>query len=468
MSISNQTTLNPILKEEDRILGPKAYIAMWWGDAIYVGAFMIGSSLVPPFGQLNMYQAFTSLFLANLIVALVLAFNGLAGWKHGIPMVVQLRSSFGPIGAKVPSLMRGVPALFWYGIQTWLGAMAINEATTKLFGFDQVWVWFIAFQALQIYLSARGMKTIKWFEVTGSVFIMLGLVYLVFLFLSTFGVQIQKTTNIDGTWGFPFWIGLTAMFGSFAALFINVSDYTRYFPRASSTSSYIGSHIAGLLPPSLIMPFIGILGAAAVGLWNPVDVISKHIPSPFITIFMLIFIAIAQITTNLVANILPPALVSMEIFKLSWAKSCILVGVLAIFTFPWWIMQAAYFFKFITVVSAFLGPIFAVMAIDFYVIHKRNYNVARLYDMKDLFKKFKGWNPAAVISIIFGMAFSFIKLEISWFLGIIPTALIYYVLMKYWIVKHEPYVYEGMTQDMTKMHEGMNPNTKEVPKGVSI
>lgn len=444
--MENNHDLRPILKEKNRILGPKAYVAMWWGDSVMVGSFMLGSSLIPPFGKLNLTQAFIAIIVANILAALLFALNGRAGWKHGIPMVVQLRSSFGPAGAKIPSLMRAIPALFWYGVQTWLGAMALNQIFADLIGFNNVWAWFFAFQALQIYLSAKGIQSIKWMEVVGSIVIMLGVVYLIFLFLTTFGFEVKKTTNIDGSWGIPFWLAMAVLIGQFSALLLNVSDYTRYFPRKASTGTFVGSHIVGIVPPMILLPFVGILGAAAVGIWNPVDIISDHISSLFASIVVLVFIALAQITTNLVANIMPPVLVAMDIFKISWEKACVIVGILGVFTCPWWIMNDATFLTFISVISAFLGPIFAVMVADFYLVHKGNYNVKVLYEVKNLFSAFKGWNPAALISIAVGTVISFLNVDLSWFLGIIPAGIVYITLMKFWIMKHDSYVREGLEQ----------------------
>jgi NCS1 family nucleobase:cation symporter-1 len=105
---------------------------------------------------------------------------------------------------------------------------------------------------------------------------------------------------------------------------------------------------------------------------------------------------------------------------------------------------------FISVVSGFLGPIFAVMVVDYYLVHNGNYNLTRLYDVKTLFSPFKGWNPAAIISIGVGTVFSFMNVDLSWLLGIIPAGITYFVLMKFWVVKHESYVKEGMEQRFQK------------------
>lgn len=438
MSIQ-QTSINAIPDNEQRIFGPKAYVAMWWGDAVMVGAFLLGSSLIPPFGEMNLWQAMIVLIVANILIALMLAVNGQPGWKYGIPMIVQLRSSFGLIGSRVPGFLRGFPAIFWYGIQTWLGAQAINSIVMQSFGFDNVWVWFFSFQAIQIWISARGMNSIKWVEIIGSIFIMFGLVYLLFLFIDQFGGKVREVGDIPGTWALPFWLGITAVTGNFSALFLNVSDYTRFIPKKTvSQTTYMNIHILGVLPPSILMPLIGIMGAAAVGLWNPVDVISQYIPSEIVSAFILFFIALAQITTNLVANIIPPAIVAMDVFKISWAKACTIIGILAIFTFPWIIMQADFFLLFVAGISALMGPLLGVMLVDYFVIHKRHYVPDALYE-GEMYSKWKKVNPAALIASLVGAILALIFIDISWFVGTISGAMSYYILMKAWIAKHDEY-----------------------------
>jgi NCS1 family nucleobase:cation symporter-1 len=431
-------------KNDQRLLTPKAYVAMWWGDAVMVGAFMLGSSLIPPFGELNLYQAATVLVVANVFAAIVLAVNGRAGWKHGIPMIIQLRSSFGLVGAWLPGLLRGVPALFWYGIQTWLGALAINSITIQLMGFDSVWIWFFSFQTLQIIISARGMKSIKWVEVAGAIFVMLGLVYLLFLFLNEFGVEVRAVADQGGSWALPFWLGITVMTGQFSAIFLNVSDYTRHIPRGSvSEKSYLNAHMLGVVPPSILVPLIGMIGTSAVGLWNPIDVISYYIPLPLVSVFILFFIALAQITTNLVANIIPPALIAMELFKIPWASGCIIIGLLAVFTCPWLIMTAEVFIAFINVVSAFLGPILGIMLVDYFIIHRGHYDVDAL-QQADMYEPWNKVNPAAIIACMVGASLAFVFQELSWFAGTLAGGGTYSVLMKYWIMRFDDYAVPGV------------------------
>lgn len=62
--------------------------------------------------------------------------------------------------------------------------------------------------------------------------------------------------------------------------------------------------------------------------------------SKFLTILTLLFIAFAQVTTNVLNNIVPPAYVLMESFKVKWTHATILVGVLSACVMPWKLVTA--------------------------------------------------------------------------------------------------------------------------------
>ena len=68
-----------------------------------------------------------------LVIAVALAMIGECGHTYGIPFTVQLRSSFGFTGVKIPGVLRGLPAIVWFGYQSWVGAGAINSCFDILF-----------------------------------------------------------------------------------------------------------------------------------------------------------------------------------------------------------------------------------------------------------------------------------------------------------------------------------------------
>ena len=150
----------------------------------------------------------------------------------------------------------------------------------------------------------------------------------------------------------------------------------------------------------------------------------------FLSIVTLLFIAFAQVTTNVLNNIVPPVYVLMDTFKLSYKKSAVLVGILSVCCCPWVLVSedsAAGLALFTQIYSAFLGPIFAVMVTDYYFLRRRKLDLNMLYNTEG---DFKGINWAAVLAIAIGAIVSLFFVTISWYVSLIPTAAAYYVLMK--------------------------------------
>ena len=154
-------------KDDARNVGPIDYIFMWIGDGVNLGNMTLGSSIiVAGIATLNMMQTFVASLIAIGIISAIFTLNDRLGYKTGIPYVVQLRMSFGVKGSVISSLLRGIPAIVWYGFQSWIGATAINEIA-KIFtsgSFDNIFACFLVLQAVQIGLSLYGFHGIKWVE----------------------------------------------------------------------------------------------------------------------------------------------------------------------------------------------------------------------------------------------------------------------------------------------------------------
>ena len=119
----------------------------------------------------------------------------------------------------------------------------------------------------------------------------------------------------------------------------------------------------------------------------------------------------------------------MDLTKWSFNKCAILIGVLAVCTCPWVLVtpeSAAGLALFIQIYSAFLGPIFAVMVVDYYVIRKRKLNLDEIYK-KD--GAFSGFNLAGLIATGVGALAAISVVEIGWFLSLLPAGIVYYILM---------------------------------------
>ena len=423
-------TIKPeLLPTKERIMDRISYTAAFLGGCVSVGTFSMGASLI---GVLNMTQAIVAMVIGCLVIAVALVLIGNCGHKYGIPYTIQLRSSFGVSGVKIPGMLRAIPAIVWFGFQSWVGAGAINSCTKTLFGFDNLPVVFALFTILQVALSIKGFHGIKWMENISCIFILATLAYMFYVVKTKYGTEISETiSGIEGTWGMPFWAGTTAFLGIYSTMIINGSDYAREVKHDIGPFQTGTIYAVAILPATLFMGLIGLMVSGATGNSDPVVVFSTTLDNKFLTIVTLLFIAFAQVTTNVLNNIVPPVYVLMDTFKITYKKAAILVGVLSVCTCPWVLVtedSAAGLALFTQIYSAFLGPIFAVMATDYYILRRRKLDLNVLYNTQGCFK---GVNLAAVIAILIGAVVSLFFVTISWYVSLIPTALSYYLLMKY-------------------------------------
>jgi NCS1 family nucleobase:cation symporter-1 len=416
--------------QQTRIMGRVSYLLAWFGGCVSIGTFAMGSSIV---GTLNLLQACVAIAIGCFVIGIALAFNGAAGYKYGIPFMVQARSAFGFAGTRFPGLVRAVPAIVWYGFQSWIGAGAINAVSASLFGFDNLVFFFVVFQLLQIGLSMFGFQGIKWLENIGSGFILLSLVYMFYSVINRYGDEITTNlVNIEGTWGLPFW-GATMLFlGIYSTMMLNVSDYSRELKKGSGPGLLTTIYAMSILPTTLFMGLIGLMVSGATGVSDPIQVFASAVDNQLLLITTLLFIAFAQVTTNVLNNVVPPTYILMDVFKLKFRTATVLVGLAAFGTFPWELVKeesSAGLQLFVQTYSAFLGPIFAVLVVDYFIIRRRTLDISKLYDENG---PYRGVNYAAIFASLIGAAVALWFSSVSWYASLIPAGVSYYLLMNNW------------------------------------
>jgi nucleobase:cation symporter-1, NCS1 family len=84
---------------------------------------------------------------------------------------------------------------------------------------------------------------------------------------------------------------------------------------------------------------------------------------------------------------------------------------------------------FVQTYSAFLGPIFAILVVDYYVIRRRTLDLGKLYDEAG---PYQGVNYAALIATAVGIVAALTFSAVSWYASLIPAGVTYYLLMTYW------------------------------------
>ena len=419
-----------LVPQHTRIMGRGSYFLAWFGGCVSIGTFAMGSSVV---GTLNLLQATLAIAIGCFVIGIALAINGAAGYKYGIPFMVQARSAFGFTGTRIPGLVRAVPAVVWYGFQSWIGAGALNMVSATLFGFDNLVFYFITFQFLQIGLSVMGFQGIKWLENIGSAFILCSLVYMFYATVQRYGDELSTSLlTMEGSWGMPFWSATMLFLGIYSTMMLNVSDYSREHKKGTGQGLLTTIYAMSILPCTLFMGLIGYMVSEATGTADPIQVFANAVDNTPLLMITLLFIAFAQVTTNVLNNVVPPTYVLMDVFKIKFPVATIIVGLLAFATFPWKLVQpesAAGLQLFVQTYSAFLGPIFAILVVDYYIVRRRTLDIGKLYDASG---PYQGVNMAALIATVVGIAAALTFSSVSWYASLIPAGVTYYLLMKHW------------------------------------
>ncbi len=299
MSKDNQVkkegdSLLPI-QDKDRIMGWGSYLMLWLGGCISIGTLTMGSAQLDK--GLNLLQVFLAVFLGSVLLIIGICANDRFSYDSGAPYAVQLKSAYGTKGNIVPVMLRGLPAIVWYGFQTWLGGAAINQISIALFGYDNIVLWFIVFQILHIVLSVKGFHGIKWVENIGGVVIVSAMFYMLYVCLTQYADVIgDKLIRREGTWGMPFIAAIIAFFGNSTTVMLNAGDYSRELKKGYGVVKRGIAYFISMVPSTVMLGLIGAMASTATGKANPINAFADMVHNKFLLIVTLGFILFAQLT----------------------------------------------------------------------------------------------------------------------------------------------------------------------------
>lgn len=166
---------------ENRTWGKWSLAALWVGMAVCIPTYLLASYMIG--SGMNWVEALVIIGLANLIITIPMVLNGHAGVKYGVPFPVIGRASFGTTGIHLPAIVRAIVACGWFGIQTWIGGLAIYAIFHALTGGEPAsglsvgkFISFAIFWFINIYFIWKGMESIKFLEqYSAPILILIGL-----------------------------------------------------------------------------------------------------------------------------------------------------------------------------------------------------------------------------------------------------------------------------------------------------
>ncbi len=400
--------------------------ALWIGMSVVITTYMLGGGFIAQ--GMTWWQAMLTILLGNCIVLIPMVLNAHAGTKYGISFPVLLRASFGTKGANIPAMLRAIVACGWFGIQTWIGGTAIDALLTEVWsgwaGIDPLiagnplhtWISFFLFWGIQVVIILRGIEGIRHLESWAAPLLLFGgLVLLIWASNAAGGLGnvLAGTSALQSTQA-NFWAifpaALTASVGYWATLSLNIPDFTRY---AKSQRSQMLGQALGLPLTMTAFAFIGVAVTSATviiygeAIADPVELI-RRFDSTVVILFAMIVIFVAQLSTNMAANVVSPSndFSNLNPKRVSYVTGGLITAVIGILMMPWQLMSSmgAYIFTWLIGYSGLMGAIGGILICDYWLIRKRRIELAELYRTDGIYSYSGGFNWRAIAALVLAIA----------------------------------------------------------------
>jgi NCS1 family nucleobase:cation symporter-1 len=412
------------------------YLALWVGMSINLPSWALAAGLIAL--GMDWVQAILTVGLGNVIVLIPMLLISHAGTKYGIPFPVVSRSSFGVFGANLPALLRAGIACGWFGIQTWIGGLAVFgigaaffnwilgegnfwvTAGTISIGFGDaaaqqwtMWLSFLIFWALNILIILRGMEAVRRFEgwVAPFLVVVFGAL-MIFMVIDAGGLGPVLAAPGKLGWGADFWavfpISLMGMIAFWSTLSLNMPDFTRF--GRSQREQALGQTL-GLPTTMTLFPLLGVITASAAAIvygeaiFDPTQLVSR-IDNVFVVMFMLFTFAMATLSTNVAANVVSPSYDFSNAWpkRISFRTGGLITGVIGILIMPWYLFNepSVYIFTWLGTYGGLTGAIAGVLIVEYWLIRRKQLKLADLYRTDGIYRYSRGWNWRAVLALVVG------------------------------------------------------------------
>ncbi|SHE47776.1 NCS1 family nucleobase:cation symporter-1 [Vibrio gazogenes] len=406
MMKTTQLPISPRLSNEDlapdteQKWGWYSIFAFWMSDVHSVGGYVFAASLFAL--GLNGIQVFISLLAGISIVMVFANLMGKPGQQSGAPFPVIARMSFGVFGANIPAVIRGLIAVVWYGIQTFLASSSfiilllyffpqLSSLADKSFvGLSYLgWIGFSAMWLMQAIVFMFGMtmirKVIDW---SGPA------IYIAMFALCLYMIDRAGWDNISfnlSSHNLEGWDAITQMIiaialvaGYFAGPTLNFSDFSRYC--GSYQKLKLGNWLGLPLNFVLFSLFSVVIVSASIPVFgemitDPVETV-KRLDSGLITVLGAMTFIFATVGINIVANFVAPAFDFSNVSpqKISFKVGGFIAAFGSVLLTPWNLFNNPEVIHYtVDILAAMIGPLYGIILVDYFLIKKGQIDVPSLY-----------------------------------------------------------------------------------------
>ncbi|EJU01818.1 cytosine-purine permease [Dacryopinax primogenitus] len=425
------------------------FTTYWISDTFNVASWDQASALLTL--GMSAGQALACIFVGNLIISWAITATGTIGARHHVPFPVLNRSSFGFYLSYFSIIGRCILACFWQGIQTATSGECVyqmiraiwpsfedfpnhlpssaNITSANLLAYFIYW----AFQFPWVLIPTH---KLRWLFALKSVLVIIcGFSMMIWAFIRAGGagpIFLQPATLSGSKLAWAWLAGLQSVLGTYSTLSVNIPDFTRM--ARAPRDQYVQ-----LIVTPISFTIIALQGIVVTSTgyilygdyyWDPLRLMNNW-DNRAATFFAAFAFAVATLGTNIGANSISAAndftALLPRWFNIRRGQVlCAIIGAWVII--PWEILA-----NFMSGYTVFLGPICAIMVVDYWFIRGQKLDVPALYDPNGKYRSTAGVNWRAVAALVVSIPpnlpglINAINPSIPVWGGVYPRALISYL-----------------------------------------
>ncbi|HYY79193.1 MAG TPA: cytosine permease [Actinomycetes bacterium] len=365
---SEEWGIDPVPPDR-RVLGFLDQAVLWGNLGISLLVLVAGALLVPALG---LVPALAATLVGAAVGNLLLGLAAVPAAETGLPAMVLYRAPLGVRGSLLPTACNVVQNLGWATFELFVIASAAARVSERLFGFRGRLLWVLLFGALTTALAGAGPLLVvrRWLERFVVWAVLASTAYLSWHALT--GFDLARLAARPGAGGLSFWAGVDLAVALPVSWVPLVADYARFGRSARAT--FWGAGV-GYLVAQLWFSALGILFLLAIGQG---DVIAAVVAVPAGVVAMAVLVV--DETDEVFANVystgvsLQNALPRLPGRPLVLALGVAATGLAAL------VGDLSRYQSFLLLLGALFVPLFGVLAADYYVLSRRAWDVAAMYD----------------------------------------------------------------------------------------
>ncbi|MFG1879090.1 NCS1 family nucleobase:cation symporter-1 [Sphaerisporangium sp. NPDC049003] len=394
--------------------------AFWMSDVHSVGGYVTAGSLFAL--GLHSWQVLFALLAGIVIVNVFCDLVAKPSQVTGVPFPVINRAIFGVRGANIPAIIRGLIAIAWYGVQTYLAAQSLiiiflkfcpSTAALNEGGFLGLsTLGYICYAILWLAQAAvfwKGMEAIRRFiDWAGPAVYVVMVVLAVYLVgqagWGNISLDLSEGENLGFGASIPVMLSAIALVVSyFSGPMLNFGDFSRY---GKSFGAVKKGNLLGLPVNFLFFSLLTVITASATVpvfgelITDPIHTVER-IGTPFAVLLGGLTFVIATVGINIVANFISPAFDFSNVNpqKISWRTGGMIAAVGSVLLTPWnWYSNPDAIHYTLGILGALIGPLFGILISGYYIVSRQRVWVDDLFTLDPTARYWfrNGYNPNAV------------------------------------------------------------------------